>query len=77
MPLPTPKSGEKKEQFINRCMGDENSVNEFPEIKQRYAVCIGSWLDKYENSIGKFWYKKKQQEGFEKVKEIRLKFNNK
>lgn len=72
MALPNPKSGEKKEQFISRCMGDDMSVKEFPEIKQRYAVCIGSWLDKYENSIGKFWYKKKQQQTFEMVNTIRL-----
>jgi len=70
--LPTPNPKEKKEEFIVRCMGDEVSSKEFPEVKQRYAVCIGNWLDKYENSIGKFWYKKKQQERFEMVNTIRL-----
>lgn len=39
MPLPTPKDEEKQE-FIERCMSDEKMKEEFPENKQRYAVCM-------------------------------------
>jgi len=52
-------------------MKDDLTTNEYPDIKQRYAVCIGCWLDKYQNSIGKFWYKKKQQQTFELVNNTR------
>jgi len=35
--LSTPQPGESKEDFLSRCMGE--LVNEFPDEKQRYAVC--------------------------------------
>jgi hypothetical protein len=59
MPLPKPNKGEKKEQFISRCM-KEISV-EFENVSQRYAVCIDCWLNHFKNGIGKFWYKIKKK----------------
>lgn len=58
MPLPKPNKGEKKEQFITRCM-KELSV-EFDNVSQRYAVCIDCWLNHFKNGIGKFWYRVKK-----------------
>jgi len=43
MPLPKPKSNEDKDTFIDRCMGDENAVEEFPDESQRRAVCESQW----------------------------------
>ena len=40
MPLPKPKEGEDKDKFINRCMVDKTMLSEFPDEKQRYAVCL-------------------------------------
>lgn len=40
MPIPKPKPKEKKEEFINRCMSDSTMVNDYPDEKQRYAVCL-------------------------------------
>ena len=46
MPLPRPKSGESQSDFNSRCMADEIMVKEFPDAKQRLAVCISQWNSK-------------------------------
>lgn len=43
MPLPKPNDGETKEEFIDRCMADETTQEEFPDESQRYAVCLVQW----------------------------------
>jgi hypothetical protein len=43
MPLPKPKKDENREDFIERCMSDDNMKKEFPDTKQRYAVCSTLW----------------------------------
>lgn len=40
MPLPNRKEGEKPEQFISRCMSDPKIQKEFPDQKQRTAICM-------------------------------------
>lgn len=37
--MPARKSGESESSFISRCMGEERMKSEFPDNKQRYAVC--------------------------------------
>ena len=44
MPIPTPK-GEPKKNFLSKCMGDSIMVKEFPDGKQRYAVCQSKWKE--------------------------------
>jgi hypothetical protein len=39
MPLPQPKPREKKDEFIQRCINDPKMKTEFPDTKQRAAVC--------------------------------------
>jgi hypothetical protein len=41
MPLPSP-SGNKRT-FISNCMGDSIMNKEFPDAKQRAAVCHSKW----------------------------------
>ena len=43
MAVPIPHKSETKEQFQDRCMGDENLVNEYPDTKQRFAICESQW----------------------------------
>ncbi len=43
MPLPKPKEGEDKDKFINRCMVDKTMLSEYPDEKQRYAVCLSQF----------------------------------
>jgi hypothetical protein len=43
MPLPNPKEDETKDGFISRCIEDEKSKEEFPNLTQRIAVCVSQW----------------------------------
>ena len=46
MPIPTPSDKETKEEFIGRCMGNDVMNTEFPDEKQRFAVCHSKWENK-------------------------------
>jgi len=46
MPIPSPTNKEKREAFLSRCMGDEVMNSEFPDRKQRFAVCLSKWKAK-------------------------------
>jgi len=46
MPMPKPKKGESKDDFLERCMGNDTMNDEFPDNDQRYAVCNDLWRDK-------------------------------
>lgn len=41
MPIPSKKEDEDKQVFIGRCMGDETMKKEYPDSKQRVAICLG------------------------------------
>lgn len=43
MPLILPKKSEKQDDFVSRCMGDETMNKEFPDQKQRAAVCYSQF----------------------------------
>lgn len=51
MPLILPKKSEKQGDFVSRCMGDETMNKDFPDQKQRAAVCY-SQFKKNNASIG-------------------------
>jgi hypothetical protein len=40
--IPTPKFGEEHVDFIERCMSDEIMLSEYPNEKQRIAVCASN-----------------------------------
>jgi hypothetical protein len=46
MPLPTKNKGEKRGDFVKRCMGDSVIKKEFPDGKQRAAVCYSQYDNK-------------------------------
>jgi len=46
MPIPKPRENEKESEFIGRCMGDEVMNRDYPDSKQRVAVCYNSWREK-------------------------------
>lgn len=46
MPIPGPKKSEKQSDFVSRCMGDNTMNKEFPDQKQRAAVCYSQWTEK-------------------------------
>lgn len=41
MPIPKPKPGEDKQKFVGRCMGDATMNKDYPDQKQRAAICYG------------------------------------
>jgi hypothetical protein len=43
MPLVKPKNKEKKSDFVSRCIGDTTTNKDFPDQKQRIAVCYSQW----------------------------------
>jgi hypothetical protein len=40
MPLPNRKKDEEKDSFVSRCMSNETMKSEYPDSKQRVAICI-------------------------------------
>lgn len=46
MPIPKPKKGEDQKKFISRCMADAVTNKEYPDQKQRAAVCFSAWKAK-------------------------------
>lgn len=54
MPLPKPKKKEKQGDFISRCAGDTTMNKDFPETKQRVAVCYSQWKDAKASAMASF-----------------------
>lgn len=44
--MPSPGSTENEDEFISRCMSDEEAIADFPDEDQRYAVCVSKWEGK-------------------------------
>lgn len=43
--MPNPRSDENRREFLDRCMGDNEAVDKFPDSSQRYAVCNSIWSE--------------------------------
>lgn len=41
MPIPSRKQNENKQKFISRCMSSEVMKKDYPDSKQRVAICLG------------------------------------
>ena len=41
MPIPKPEPNEDKQKFVARCMGNETMKKDYPDNKQRVAICLG------------------------------------
>lgn len=41
--MPKPQAGESHDEFIDRCMGDAEAVQDFPDANQRLAFCESVW----------------------------------
>lgn len=55
MPLMNPKKTEKQKDFVSRCAGDSTMVKEFPNQKQRIAVCYSQFKRKAKASESLDW----------------------
>ena len=54
MPLPTPKNNESEDEFISRCMSDDQAEKDFPDQDQRLAVCFSQFEEKKESTLKSF-----------------------
>jgi hypothetical protein len=43
MPLPSKQPKETRKEFMDRCISDPKTREEFKDIKQRIAVCISQF----------------------------------
>ena len=41
MPIPSRKQNEDPQKYVSRCMGNETMKKEYPDQKQRVAICLG------------------------------------
>jgi hypothetical protein len=52
--MPTPKPQEPHDDYIQRCMSDQESVDSFPDEEQRYAVCESMWDEVKQTAYSKY-----------------------
>lgn len=45
MPIPSPNSYEREDEFIARCMSDEKMKSEYSDDRQRYSICKTSFTN--------------------------------
>jgi hypothetical protein len=46
MPIPKPKTGEDRKDYIQRCMANPIMKSEYPDQEQRLAVCYKTFINK-------------------------------
>ena len=51
MPIPTRKQNEDKQKFVSRCMGNETMKKDYPDSKQRVAICLGQTRQKGKSNL--------------------------
>jgi hypothetical protein len=54
MPIPSKKEDEDNNKFIARCMGEETMKKDYPDQKQRVAVCLGQTKKKSKSIFHSF-----------------------
>lgn len=50
---PEPQADEDRQDFIDRFMGDEKAVDDFPDEEQRLAVAVSMWEQHQDNPVNK------------------------
>lgn len=51
MPIPEKKPNEDKQKFVSRCMSSETMKKEYPDSKQRVAICLGQTRQKSKGNL--------------------------
>jgi hypothetical protein len=51
MPIPSQDKDEDKQKFVSRCMSDETMKKDYPDSKQRVAICLGQTKKKNKSSL--------------------------
>jgi HK97 family phage prohead protease len=50
--MPKPISNEMRQDFLKRCMGDTEALEDVPQDTQRYAYCVSSYEDEDAKNVG-------------------------
>jgi len=53
--MPDPRPNETRSEFIERCMSDTESIDDFPDQAQRFAFC-SSQFERAQKGIKNLWY---------------------
>jgi len=51
MPIPKPNQNENRQKFVSRCMSNDTMKKEYPDGKQRVAICLGQTKRKSKSSL--------------------------
>jgi hypothetical protein len=51
MPIPKPEKNEDNQKFVARCMGNETMKKDYPDNKQRIAICLGQTKRKSKGNL--------------------------
>ena len=51
MPIPKRNQNEDKDKFVSRCMSNEVMKKEYPDTKQRVAICLGQTRKKSKGNL--------------------------
>lgn len=46
MPIPTPRKGQTKQEFVDSCMADKAMNREYKNRDRRFAICNSQWENK-------------------------------
>lgn len=65
--MPKPIAGETRDEFITRCMSDDESVSDFPDRNQRLAVCNSFWDESQKRATNISDYVKKFDSKHDKI----------
>lgn len=52
--MPTPNPKETHNDYITRCMSDQESTDTYPNEEQRYAVCESKWQESKMSAMAKY-----------------------
>jgi hypothetical protein len=55
MPLPSPSTKEKEQEFVSRCMSDSMMLDDYKDQKQRAAVCYSQFKRRMKNKGEASW----------------------
>lgn len=52
--MPKPRQSEPHDEYISRCMSDDETLSKFPDEEQRYAVCESMWDERELTALSKY-----------------------
>lgn len=52
--MPNPQPSEPHDEYISRCMSDDETLSKFPDEEQRYAVCESMWDERELSAFSKY-----------------------